>query len=40
MDEATLRELLRDALTDEPPAGPLAAGAQRAGMKLRRRRRA
>jgi YVTN family beta-propeller protein len=39
LDEATLRELLEDALADEPPRRPVAANAQRAGIKVRRRRR-
>jgi Trypsin-like peptidase domain len=38
MDETTLRALLDSALTDEPPIGPVADKAMRAGSKLRRRR--
>ncbi len=40
MDEATLvRDLLERAITPEPPIGPLAQNALRAGTRLRRRRR-
>ena len=39
MDETTLRTLLDSALADEPPIGPGADNALRAGIKLRRRRR-
>lgn len=38
MDETTLRRLLDSALADEPPIGPGADNALRAGVKLRRRR--
>ena len=38
MDETTLRTLLRSALADEPPIGPVADNALRAGTRLRRRR--
>jgi|SRR5215831_374045 len=38
MDETTLRTLLDSALTDEPPIGPVADNALRAGIKIRRRR--
>ena len=38
MDETTLRELLGSALTGEPPIGPVAQNALRAGIKRRRRR--
>jgi DNA-binding beta-propeller fold protein YncE len=40
MNEPWLRELLDRAVADEPPIGPVAANSLRAGMKLRRRRRA
>lgn len=40
MDESTLRNLLGSALADEPPIGPVAGSALRAGVRLRRRRRA
>jgi S1-C subfamily serine protease len=39
MDETTLRTLLGSALAGEPPIGPGADNALRAGIKLRRRRR-
>src|SRR6516164_6630741 len=39
MDETTLRRLMDGALADEPPLGPGADTALRAGIKLRRRRR-
>src|SRR5262249_25667749 len=39
MDETRLRELLDDALADEPPMGPVAQRALRAGLRIRRRRR-
>jgi YVTN family beta-propeller protein len=39
MDETTLRRLLDSALVHEPPMGPVAQNALRAGIKLRRRRR-
>ena len=38
MDEKTLRFLLADALNDEPPMGPVARNALRAGIRIRRRR--
>jgi S1-C subfamily serine protease len=38
MDETTLRTLLDSALADEPPIGPVADKALRAGIKVRRRR--
>jgi hypothetical protein len=38
MDETTLRTLLDSALADEPPIGPVADNALRAGIRLRRRR--
>ena len=38
MDETTLRTLLDSALTDEPPIGPVADNALRAGIKIRRHR--
>jgi S1-C subfamily serine protease len=38
MDETTLRTLLDSALVDEPPIGPVADRALRAGIKARRRR--
>jgi S1-C subfamily serine protease len=38
MDETTLRTLLDSALVDEPPIGPVADKALRAGIKARRRR--
>jgi S1-C subfamily serine protease len=38
MDETTLRTLLDSALTGEPPIGPVADNALRAGIKIRRRR--
>src|SRR5215475_3540904 len=38
MDETTLRTLLDSALADEPPIGPVAGNALRAGVKIRRRR--
>src|SRR5215472_3404440 len=38
MDETTLRTLLDSALTGEPPIGPVADKALRAGIKARRRR--
>src|SRR5262249_17388251 len=38
MDETTLRTLLDSALADEPPIGPVADNALRAGIKIRRRR--
>jgi hypothetical protein len=37
MDETTLRELLGSALAGEPPIGPVAQNALRAGIKRRRR---
>jgi DNA-binding beta-propeller fold protein YncE len=40
MDEASLRGLLERATVPEPPAGPIARNALRAGLRLRRRRRA
>jgi DNA-binding beta-propeller fold protein YncE len=40
MDELWLRELLDRAVADEPPIGPVPANSLRAGIKLRRRRRA
>jgi hypothetical protein len=40
VDETTLRGLLDSALVDEPPIGPVAENALRAGIKRRRRRRA
>ena len=39
MDETTLRRVLDGALVHEPPIGPVAQNALRAGIKLRRRRR-
>jgi len=39
MDEATLRRLMDSALAGEPPIGPGADNALRAGIRLRRRRR-
>jgi hypothetical protein len=39
MDETTLRTVLDGALVHEPPIGPVAQNALRAGIKLRRRRR-
>jgi YVTN family beta-propeller protein len=39
MDETSLRGLLESALGDEPPIGPVARNALRAGIKLRRRAR-
>ena len=38
MDENTLRFLLADVLTDEPPMGPVARNALRVGIRIRRRR--
>jgi hypothetical protein len=38
MDETTLRELLGSALAGEPPIGPVAQNALRAGIRRRRRR--
>ena len=38
MDETTLRRLMDSALASEPPIGPGADNALRAGVKLRRRR--
>ena len=38
MDETTLRTLLDSALADEPPIGPVADNAVRAGIRVRRRR--
>ena len=38
MDETTLRALLDSALAGEPPIGPVADNALRAGIKVRRRR--
>ena len=38
MDETTLRRMLGSALADEPPIGPVADNALRAGIRLRRRR--
>ncbi|HET7014540.1 MAG TPA: WD40 repeat domain-containing protein [Streptosporangiaceae bacterium] len=38
MDENTLRFLLADALTEEPPIGPVARNALHAGIRIRRRR--
>jgi S1-C subfamily serine protease len=38
MDETTLRTLLDSALAGEPPIGPVADNALRAGIKIRRRR--
>ena len=40
MDELWLRELLDRAVASEPPMGTIAANSLRAGMRLRRRRRA
>ena len=40
MDELWLRELLDRAVAVEPPIGPVAANSLRAGIRLRRRRRA
>jgi DNA-binding beta-propeller fold protein YncE len=40
MDEPWLRELLDRAIDSEPPAGPMAVNALRAGVRRRRRRRA
>lgn len=40
MDETTLRNLLGSALAGEPPIGPVADNALRAGVRLRRRRQA
>ena len=40
MDETPVRRLLDRALAGEPPMGPVARNAVRAGIKLRRRRRA
>lgn len=40
MDEASLRRLLDGALAHEPPMGPVAQRSLRAGIRLRRRRRA
>jgi DNA-binding beta-propeller fold protein YncE len=40
MDEIWLRELLDRAVASEPPMGTIAANSLRAGMRLRRRRRA
>lgn len=39
MDETTLHGLLTDALTDEPPMGPVAQHALRQGRRIRRQRR-
>jgi DNA-binding beta-propeller fold protein YncE len=39
MDETKLRGLLAEALTDEPPMGPVTQPALRAGLRIRRRRR-
>ena len=39
MEEAVLREMLERATTVEPPIGPVARNAVRAGLKRRRRRR-
>src|SRR6185437_5117166 len=38
MDENTLRLLLADALSEEPPIGPVARNALNAGIRIRRRR--
>ena len=38
MDETTLRALMDGALAGEPPLGPVADNALRAGIKARRRR--
>jgi S1-C subfamily serine protease len=38
MDETALRTLLEDAVAGEPPLGPVADNAMRAGIKVRRRR--
>ncbi len=38
MDERTLRQLLDDTLAGEPPMGPVARNALRAGIRIRRRR--
>jgi DNA-binding beta-propeller fold protein YncE len=38
MDETKLRGLLAEALTDEPPMGPVTQSALRAGLRIRRRR--
>jgi WD40 repeat protein len=38
MDERTLRQLLSDTLVGEPPIGPIARNALRAGIRIRRRR--
>ena len=35
MDENTLRFLLADVLTDEPPMGPVARNALRVGIRIR-----
>ncbi len=40
MDETSLRRLLERALVNEPSIGPVARNSLRAGLKLRRRRRA
>ncbi|HXD25174.1 MAG TPA: hypothetical protein VN609_04545, partial [Propionibacteriaceae bacterium] len=40
MDETALRKLLEGALTSEPPIGPVGDKVLRAGVRLRRRRRA
>jgi hypothetical protein len=40
MDERSLRGLLSQAVNAEPPLGPVARNALRAGIRLRRRRRA
>ena len=40
MDEQSLRELLDSTLIREPPIGPVARNSLRAGIRLRRRRRA
>jgi WD40 repeat protein len=40
MDEKSLRAMLADALTGEPPIGPISHRALRLGIRLRRRRRA
>lgn len=39
MDETKLRGLLAEALTDEPPMGPVTQPALHAGLRIRRRRR-
>ena len=38
MDERTLRQLLDDTLSGEPPMGPVVRNALRAGIRIRRRR--